>query len=540
MATMQISSTDGRGYLVQLDEQPVTIGRHPENTLCINDEAASRKHAVVAPDGLGGWVVRDLGSRNGTKLNNQRLVGEEKPIAPGDTIKIGGHSFVIESEQSLEEVRREVRSRTIDSDNSWMDELRGMLLSLPPKGEGEEPIGLVDGSGKPTAALGGDGAGPAAVRLILLIAGKSRATDVHIEPKTNSYQVRLRVDGQMVQLVDLPSKVGQLLIGVIRTACLMRQSAEDAVQDGHFTAKFRTRRVDYRVSITPSVHGAKMVLRVLDASIAPRSLSELGLPVYTYERLRKVCTKEQGFVLVCGPTGSGKTTTLYNALREIDRETTNVVTIEDPVEYQLENTTQIPVDERKGNTFKELLRSVLRQDPDVILVGEIRDEETARTAMQAAITGHLVFSTVHSKDSISAVFRLLDLKVEPFLVASSLDLVVAQRLVRMLCEVCKRPVPISPGQSTRLGKYLDGKKEVFVPVGCAACLKTGYRGRRAVYEMLDFSDELRDVVLKDPNIGSIKKCVEKGLFTTLVQNGWQLVGKGVTDLDEVERVAGSG
>ncbi len=540
MPTLQLSSTDGRGYLLTLGETPIVIGRHPECTLAINDESASRKHAVIEPDGSGGWSIRDLGSRNGTKVNNQKLLSQSATLHPGDSVKIGGHSFIIESEQSMDEVRRDVRSRSIDSENSWAEELRGMLLALPPKGEGEDPIGIVDGSGKPTGALGGDAPGPTATRLLLLLAGKSRATDIHIEPKLYSYQVRIRVDGQMVQLVDLPQKVGQLMIGLIKTACLMRMAAEDAVQDGHFTSKFKSRRVDYRVSVTPSVHGPKMVIRVLDASIAPRSLSELGLPTYVYERMRKVCQKEQGFVLVCGPTGSGKTTTLYNALREIDRETTNVVTIEDPVEYQLENTTQIPVDEAKGNTFKELLRSVLRQDPDVILVGEIRDEETARTAMQAAITGHLVFSTVHSKDSISAIFRLLDLKVEPYLVASSLDVVLAQRLVRVLCDNCKRATRISPGQATRLGRFLEGKNEVSIPVGCAACLKTGYRGRRAIYELLDFNDELRDVVLKEPNIGAMKKVVDKGLFTSLLQHGWTLAAKGVTDLDEVERVAGAG
>jgi type II secretory ATPase GspE/PulE/Tfp pilus assembly ATPase PilB-like protein len=339
--------------------------------------------------------------------------------------------------------------------------------------------------------------------LMLQLAAKARATDIHFEPKVNSWQIRTRVDGQMVSVCDVPMKVGQLVLGLVKTACLMRLEAQDAVQDGRFAVRFKNRRVDYRVSITPSVHGQKLVMRVLDSALAPRSLLELGLPPYAYERMRKVCSQEQGFILVCGPTGSGKTTTLYNALREIDRETANVVTIEDPVEYQLENTTQIPIDESKGNTFGQLLRSVLRQDPDVILVGEIRDEETARTAMQAA-------------------------------------LVLAQRLVRTLCEVCKRAVRVTPGQSTRLGKFLEGKHETYVPVGCLSCLKTGYRGRRAIYEMLDFNDELRDVVLKEPNIGAMKKVVDKGLFTSLLQHGWTLAAKGMTDLDEVERVSGAG
>jgi type II secretory ATPase GspE/PulE/Tfp pilus assembly ATPase PilB-like protein len=258
------------------------------------------------------------------------------------------------------------------------------------------------------------------------------------------------------------------------------------------------------------------------------------------DRVKRACNQDHGMLLVCGPTGSGKTTTLYNALREIDRQALNVVTIEDPVEYQLEGVTQIPIDEGKGNTFNQLLRSVLRQDPDVILVGEVRDEETARTAMQAAMTGHLVFSTVHAKDTISAVFRLLDLKVEPYLVANSLDLVLAQRLVRVLCDHCKRAVPLTPAQSIRIGKWMAGKTSVQTATGCGRCLRTGYRGRRALFELLDFTDELRDTVLKEPTIAAMKKVIETGLFTTLAQFGWRLVAEGATTLDEVDRVAGQG
>src|SRR6185436_4826441 len=249
------------------------------------------------------------------------------------------------------------------------------------------------------------------------------------------------------------------------------------------------------------------------------------------------CEQDHGLLLVCGPTGSGKTTTLYNALRVIDRYAKNVVTIEDPVEYQLDNVTQIPTDDSKGNTFGSLLRSVLRQDPDVILVGEIRDEETARTAMQAAMTGHLVFSTVHAKDTISSVFRLLDLKLEPYLVANSLEVVVAQRLVRTLCENCKRSVRVTPGQATGMGRFLEGQIDIYVATGCAQCLRTGYRGRRALFELLDFTDELRDVILTEPSIQAMKKVIEGGLFTTLVQSGWQLVARGTTTMEEVDRVA---
>jgi general secretion pathway protein E len=318
----------------------------------------------------------------------------------------------------------------------------------------------------------------------------------------------------------------------------MQVAGRDAVQDGNFSAIFPDRRVEYRISFTPTMHGQKLVIRCLDPRGNPTSLLDLGLAGYMFDRIRKVCEQDSGLILTCGPTGSGKTTTLYNCIREMDRQTRNVITIEDPVEYQLSGVTQIPVDEIKGNSFGQLLRSVLRQDPDVILVGEIRDEETARTAMQAALTGHLVFSSVHSKDSITAVFRILDLKIEPYLVANSLNLILAQRLVRTLCEGCKRQVAVSPGQATRLGKWLQGKHEIYTSTGCVKCLRTGYRGRRALFEMLDFNDELRDIVLNKPTIQAMKRIIEQGLFTTLQQSGWRMVADGVTTLDEVDRVAG--
>jgi type II secretory ATPase GspE/PulE/Tfp pilus assembly ATPase PilB-like protein len=547
MPTINLTSTDGRGYVIPLAEQPVTIGRNKDNALAISDEAASRYHCIIEPDGRGGWQLKDLGSKNGTKVNNDKFSGEARPLKPGDNVRIGTHTFTVESDQTFEEVRQSVRNKSLDVDATqagpaagWEPDLRSMLELLPPKGEGDAPVQLVDGANNFSTAMAQDTPGPKCLRLLILMASKARATDIHVEAKHNVYSVRMRVDGQMVTIVDIPTKVGQLMLGVVKTACLMKVAADDAVQDGHFGTRFRGKKVDYRVSITPSVHGQKMVIRVLDAGLAPRSLADLNFPTWMHEKLRKVCTKEQGFVLVCGPTGSGKTTTLYNALREIDRETTNVVTIEDPVEYQLEGTTQIPVNSDKGNTFGQILRSVLRQDPDVVLVGEIRDEETARTAMQAAITGHLVFSTVHAKDSITSVFRVLDLKVEPFLVAQSLDLVLAQRLARALCDNCKKAVPVPPAVATRMGRHLEGRTEMFVPAGCGQCFRTGYRGRIALFELLDFNDELRDVVLNSPSITSMKKVIEKGLFTTLQQAGYVKVARGLTDIDEVERVSGGG
>lgn len=539
-----LTSADGRGLLYTLGKSAVVIGRSGEVSIPLpEDELASRKHCEIRPDGSGGYVVTDLGSRNGTKVNQQKIEGPVQ-LRRGDSLKVGSHVFKVEIEQTMAEARADARANSLDTNANaatWPAEMRGMIEALPPRGTGaDDALTLVDSGGEASAVLSTETEGPRLMRMVLLLASKSRATDVHIEPKQDRAIVRLRVDGQMTAVTEVPVKTGELCVGVARAACNLAAAAKDAAQDGHFSVRFKNKRVDYRVSITPTVYGAKLVMRVLDGTSAPKSLTELGLPQYMGDRLKRTCEKEHGLLLVSGPTGSGKTTTLYNALREIDRDTTNVVTIEDPVEYHLEGVTQIPVDEIRGNSFNALLRNVLRQDPDVILVGEIRDEETARTAMQASITGHVVFTTIHAKDTITSVFRLLDLKVEPYLVANALDVVVAQRLVRVLCENCKRATRVPAGAMTRMGRWLEGKNETFESVGCAQCLRTGYRGRRALWEMLDVTDELRDVILRDATVGSIKRVVERGLFMTLQQCGWQVAARGLTSLDEADRVAGTG
>ncbi len=552
-----IPLNDPAGRSITLKDGAITIGRAPENVLSLDDGLLSRFHCVIEPPSAEGelglddledgnnptYHVRDLGSRNGTRLNGVKIA--DAPIRAGDIIKIGNHSFAIEEEATLKERQVAARLEAPESESAWASDLKEMINLLPPKDLGtEDKIDMIDGRGKATEALSGKSEGARASRLLLIAASKSRATDVHIEPKGDTYQVRMRVDGQMLTICDLPNGVGELCLGLIKTACQFRPHAREAVLDGHFSARLpmvpgstSTRRVDYRVSFTPSVHGQKLVVRVLDQREAPKSLTEMGLPPYMSERMRKLVQQDAGLLLVCGPTGSGKTTTLYNAIREIDRSRRNVVTIEDPVEYRIEGVTQIPVGH--ANSFGTLLRSILRQDPDVILVGEVRDQETARTAMQAAMTGHLVFSTIHAKDTIGSVFRLLDLGLESYLVANSMDIVIAQRLVRLLCDSCKRPVKVSPGQMTRLGRFLEGKSQVFAATGCARCLRTGFHGRRAIFELLDFNEELRDCVLNQPSISKMRKIIEQGVFTTLQQSGWLLAARGMTTLEEVDRVTGT-
>jgi type II secretory ATPase GspE/PulE/Tfp pilus assembly ATPase PilB-like protein len=565
---------------VVVGSKQVSLGRGPENTIPLLDEQASRRHAIIEQSSLpeGGIVVRDLGSRNGTKVNGIRV--EQAALRHNDIVKVGTTEFRVQCDPppasedltlpladaaaptgaSLEfdgpgiivdteslglsvdaglmglsaEVRNAPLTKSIEV--GWMFELAGVLQQLPPKEDPPKLI-LIDSAGRTTNIFDTPTDGPNCLRLMLQLAAKARSTDIHWEPKGTHTLVRLRVDGEMAPIIELPPRVAELASGVIRSACHMQLAGKDAVQDGHFSCIFPDRRVEYRISFTPSMHGQKIVTRVLDAAGSPQAMSELGLSEPMHERLTKLCDQDSGLILTCGPTGSGKTTTLYNALRSIDRQARNVVTIEDPVEYQLSGVTQIPVDEARGNHFGALLRSVLRQDPDVILVGEIRDEETARTAMQAALTGHLVFSSVHSKDSITAIFRLLDLKIEPYLVANSVNVILAQRLVRILCEQCKMKVQITPGQATRMGRFLGGKSHAFGAVGCGKCLRTGYKGRRALFELLDFNDELRDVILQKPTIAGIKRVLETTLFSTLQQSGWRLISEGLTTIDEVEKVA---
>ncbi len=531
--TLQVRPITSRGRPIALGPEPISIGRHPDNTFPLKDDRASRFHCIVEPDGAGAYRVRDLGSRNGTRVNGEKV--EMAPVVSGDIIRVGTHEFRIEQ---AENGASDIRSRGDAENPAWETSLRDTVRALAPDLPVDETLHVISADGKVSDIVMGDSEGPRAARLLIAAAGRARATDIHLEPKGETFHVRMRVDGQMTWVVEFPNRVGELVQGVVKAACQMKTLGRDAVIDGAFSIRHPDRRVDVRASFTPSIHGQKLVLRLLDLRDMPRSLSELGMAPYMLDRIRRTCSQDAGLLLVCGPTGSGKTTTLYNAIREIDRDARNVVTIEDPVEYRLDGVTQIPIDEHRGNSFNGLLRSVLRQDPDVIYVGEIRDEETARTAMQAAMTGHVVFSTVHAKETISAVFRLLDLGVEPYLVANALDLVLAQRLLRVLCENCKTPVPLTPGQITRMGKgYLPGARP-FHAVGCARCLRTGFKGRRAIFELLDFNTELRDIVLKAPGVQAMRKAIEAGHFTTLSQSAYRLVCEGVTPIDEAEKVAG--
>jgi general secretion pathway protein E len=380
-------------------------------------------------------------------------------------------------------------------------------------------------------------AGIRALRLMLYACFRARATDLHLEDRgDDAALLRLRVDGVMIPPIEVEHSVARRVLSIVRVLCRLDNTRKKAVLDGHFSARVRGRRVDFRASFTPAMRGEKLVVRVLDASAAPSHLNQLHLVPWMEEKLRRAVRRDAGLILAAGPTGSGKTTTLYSLLREIDCDHRNVITIEDPVEYSVRGVTQIPVDHEHGHGFATILRSVLRQDPDVILVGEIRDYETAATVMQASMTGHLVFSTVHARDTIGSVFRLLDLGVEQYLVANSLNLVLAQRLVRCLCPHCRRPVPPTSAQVMRMGRA-GNVDRINQPMGCRRCLATGYHGRRAVVELLEVGDDMRDVILKEPSIGAMRRIAGGQLFTSLDAAGWQLVADGVTSVEEIERLA---
>ncbi len=429
--------------------------------------------------------------------------------------------------------------------------LQGLIDAMPEPVVSETEISLLNARGQVVHPAGksrrvaGRLDAVEVLRMVMLICLRNRATDIHVEPKQAYYQIRIRVDGVMVAIVKLDAQLGVRVNALVKILSDIDIAQRNIIQEGHFAAQAPTiaggqlkpqgHRIDYRVSFAPTMHGQKLVIRVLDATNAPLTIDNLELPDWMHKALSTAIQQESGMVLVCGPTGSGKTTSLYALIRSIDVAQLNVMTIEDPVEIELPGVTQIPVDEAGGKSFSALLRSLLRQDPDVILVGEVRDPETARIAMQAAITGHLVFSTLHTKDSVGTIFRLLDLGVEPYLIAQGLHVVLAQRLVRQLCPYCKKAEMPTPEQQAKMAGTVGLVQRVYVARGCPRCLNTGYAGRRGFFELLSANDELRDVILKQPSLEAIQKALSGTPFKRLEHNGHSLVAAGLVSFDEIDR-----
>lgn len=376
------------------------------------------------------------------------------------------------------------------------------------------------------------------VNLILFEAVQARASDIHIQPDENRLVVRLRIDGVLFDAFDVPKDMQEEVISRIKILGKMNIAEKRLPQDGRATVQVADRLIDLRIASLPASHGERVVIRLLDKSARLYTLTELGMDAQTLARFRETIHVEHGLVLVTGPTGSGKSTTLYAALQEINAKERNVVTLEDPIEYQLDGISQTQINTKKGLTFASGLRNVLRQDPDIIMVGEIRDQETAEMAIQSALTGHLVFSTLHTNDAASAVTRMLDLGIEPYLLSSSLLAVMAQRLVRRVCDDCGKPR--APAES-ELQLLDEAKQSGIVSMirsgdGCESCRNSGYRGRLGIFEFLNVNDAIRDKIQERANATDIRVQGTKAGMRLLREDGLAKIAAGVTTPAEVQRV----
>jgi type II secretion system protein E len=362
-----------------------------------------------------------------------------------------------------------------------------------------------------------------------------RASDIHLEPFEDEFRIRYRIDGEL-QEIPVPPQLKQFqpaIVSRVKILSHLNIAEKRLPQDGRIKVRIDASDVDIRVSIIPMLHGEAVVMRLLRQNSTLRGLGEIGMGQRELDCFRRVLRMPHGIILVTGPTGSGKTSTLYTALNEINDAVRKIITIEDPVEYQLKGVNQIQVSEKAGLTFARGLRSILRHDPDVVLIGEIRDQETAQIAVQASLTGHLVFSTLHTNDAPGALTRLVDMGVEPYLVASSLEAVLAQRLVRLLCEHCKKAdrSPTAEAFKAKLG--IPKEATLYHEVGCRECRNTGFFGRRAIFEWMDTDEEIRKLILNNASSDQIRDAARRGGMKTLAEDGWRIVGMGLTTVEEV-------
>src|SRR5690348_17278947 len=375
------------------------------------------------------------------------------------------------------------------------------------------------------------------VNLLIRDAHDARASDIHLESAREGLRARFRVDGVLTELPSPPKGLQAAVVSRIKLLAELDIAERRAPQDGRIRARLEERELDLRVSTVPTLYGESVVLRLLDRGGQLVGLDELGMAPETLETFRRLAERPHGILLATGPTGSGKTTTLYAALALRHRSAEKIITVEDPVEYHLSGVTQVPVNVKAGMTFGGALRSILRQDPDVLMVGEMRDGETAATAVQAALTGHLVFSTLHTNDAPSAVTRLVDLKVEPYLIAATLEGVLAQRLVRKICPECRERYTPDPGAVALLAQQPVGRLKLERGHGCTACRHTGYRGRTGLFELLVFTDQIQQALLKSPSASALREIAQAQGMATLRQDGWRKVQAGITTVEEVLRVA---
>jgi type IV pilus assembly protein PilB len=375
------------------------------------------------------------------------------------------------------------------------------------------------------------------LNLVLLQAIRDKASDIHFEPFEDEYKMRYRIDGVLYEMVPPPKYIAAALSSRIKVMADLDIAERRMPQDGRISLTVRDNPIDLRVSVLPTMFGESVVLRVLDRSQASFDLNELGLQPQDQDLVRKLIRKPNGIIIVTGPTGCGKTTTLYSALDELNDIETKIITTEDPVEYDVDGLVQVQMKPDIGLTFARCLRSILRQDPDVILVGEIRDLETAEIAAQASLTGHVVFTTLHTNDAPSSVARLLDLGVEPFLITATIEGIVAQRLVRRICTRCKKQYDPTEAQLGMLGLLPEdvGDKVFYYGKGCSKCNGTGYRGRVGIFEIMVFNDEIRDLIMNQGSTGILREAAVRNGMRLLRENGLAAIYDGITTIDEIAK-----
>jgi type IV pilus assembly protein PilB len=377
------------------------------------------------------------------------------------------------------------------------------------------------------------------VNLLVSQAIQDHASDIHIEPAEHDVRVRYRIDGVLHAMQSAPKSIQNGVISRLKIMSDIDIAERRKPQDGRMSVVHGGRQIDLRVATLPTVWGEKVVMRILDNTNTGMTLGDLNLLEHNFEVYRTSYSKPYGMILVTGPTGSGKSTTLYTTLNAVARPEINVITVEDPVEYRMPGINQVQVNPKAGLTFASALRSILRSDPDVVLLGEIRDHETAQIAIEASLTGHLVLSTLHTNDAPSAVTRLTEMDIEPFLVGSALDCVVAQRLARRLCERCKQPGTYTHDDLRRMRFPLSGDAalpQMFMPVGCPACSNTGYRGRIAVHEVMAVTEEIERLAVERASSAEIGRAAREQGMLTLREDGWQKVMLGMTSIEEILRV----
>ena len=376
------------------------------------------------------------------------------------------------------------------------------------------------------------------VNMVLVDAIRKGASDLHWEPYEKHFRIRFRIDGVLHEMLSPPKRLEPAIISRLKIMSSLDISERRVPQDGRIKLRFGQREIDFRVSILPTIFGEKAVLRILDKESLQLDLTKLGFDPWSFEKFSHAIHQPYGMVLITGPTGSGKTTTLYSAISTINSPEHNIMTAEDPVEYNLKGVNQVQVNDGIGRTFAAVLRSFLRQDPDVILVGETRDLETAQISVRAALTGHLVFTTLHTNDCPSTIARLVDMGVQPFLLSSALLLMLAQRLGRRICKECKQPVEGNEEDLVRYGHVPQGRGPVtlYRGAGCPTCNFTGMKGRVAIYEVMPISDTIRDMILEDASTAVLREQAQKEGMKTLRQAGMAKVLEGVTTVEEVVRV----